>query len=90
MSDFNPYDLGSHGRLPAMMKRTRSNETDSNSCDLRPHVADLAARVAELEAENAKLRRYYEVAEEIRVTVNNTLAFRIDDLDAARAEVDKP
>ena len=49
----------------------------------------LKSRVSELEAENAKLRRYYEIAEEIRVTINNALAFRIDDLDAARTEVDK-
>lgn len=61
---------------------------DNEECAME--LARLAARVAELEAANAKLRRYFETAEEIRVTVANTLAFRLDDLDAARAEVDKP
>lgn len=63
----------------------RTDEVDK----VREERNEAEYEAVELRAENARLRRYYEIAEEIRVTINNALAFRIDDLDAARTEVDK-
>lgn len=63
----------------------RTDEVDK----VREERNEAEYEAIELRAENARLRRYYEIAEEIRVTINNALAFRIDDLDAARTEVDK-
>lgn len=55
----------------------------------RPAESRLAARVSELETENAKLWRCVELADIIVETSPNTALFRLNDYDAARAEVDK-